>query len=433
MAKRMQAIRGMHDILPESTPLWQFIEDKIHQVLQSYGYSEIRMPVLEVTELFKRSVGEVTDIVEKEMYTFADRNEDSVTLRPEGTAGCVRAAEEHGLLFNQTQRLWYNGPMFRYERPQKGRYRQFHQVGVEAFGMAGPDIDAELILISARIWRELGINENVTLQINSIGNADSRLRYNADLVAYLESRFEELDTDSQKRLSNNPLRILDSKSPSTQHILDSAPVLFDYLDEESKLHFEELRELLDAAGIRYQINHRLVRGLDYYGKTVFEWVTDALGAQGTVCAGGRYDGLVSQLGGKPTSAVGFAMGLERLILLVEELSTRPVPVQAVDLYCVPLGLDARKKLLAIVEQLREKYPALIIVSHCGDGKLKNLLKKADKSGAKFALMLGEEELLNNSLIIKPLRQQQAQQVINQDKLAYFIEQTLLSKNPEVSA
>lgn len=433
MAKRMQAIRGMHDTLPESTPLWQFIEDKIHQVLQSYGYSEIRMPILEVTELFKRSVGEVTDIVEKEMYTFADRNGDSVTLRPEGTASCVRAAEEHGLLFNQTQRLWYNGPMFRYERPQKGRYRQFHQVGVEAFGMTGPDIDAELILISARIWRELGIDENVTLQINSIGNADSRLRYNADLVAYLESRIDELDTDSQKRLSNNPLRILDSKSPSTQHILDSAPVLFDYLDEESKSHFEALRELLDAAGIRYQINHRLVRGLDYYGKTVFEWVTDALGAQGTVCAGGRYDGLVSQLGGKPTSAVGFAMGLERLILLVEKLSTRLDPVQTVDLYCIPLGLDARKKLLATVERLREKYPTLIIVSHCGDGKVKNLLKKADKSGAKFALILGEEELLNNSLIIKPLRQQQGQQVINQGELAYFIEQTLLSENSEVSA
>lgn len=423
----------MHDTLPESTPLWQFIEDKIHQVLQSYGYSEIRMPILEVTELFKRSVGEVTDIVEKEMYTFADRNGDSVTLRPEGTASCVRAAEEHGLLFNQTQRLWYNGPMFRYERPQKGRYRQFHQVGVEAFGMTGPDIDAELILISARIWRELGIDENVTLQINSIGNADSRLRYNADLVAYLESRIDELDTDSQKRLSNNPLRILDSKSPSTQHILDSAPVLFDYLDEESKSHFEALRELLDAAGIRYQINHRLVRGLDYYGKTVFEWVTDALGAQGTVCAGGRYDGLVSQLGGKPTSAVGFAMGLERLILLVEKLSTRLDPVQTVDLYCIPLGLDARKKLLATVERLREKYPTLIIVSHCGDGKVKNLLKKADKSGAKFALILGEEELLNNSLIIKPLRQQQGQQVINQGELAYFIEQTLLSENSEVSA
>ena len=426
----MQAIRGMHDIIPSSTPLWQFIEKKISQVLQSYGYSEIRMPVLEVTELFKRSVGEVTDIVEKEMYTFSDRNGESVTLRPEGTAGCVRAAQEHGLLFNQTQRLWYNGPMFRYERPQKGRYRQFHQVGVETFGMSGPDIDAELILLSARIWRELGIDKSVSLQINSIGNPEVRLRYNTDLVAFLESRFDELDSDSQKRLTNNPLRILDSKNPSTQEILNSAPILTDYLDDESKIHFEELRALLDAAGICYQINPRLVRGLDYYGKTVFEWVTDALGAQGTVCAGGRYDGLVSQLGGKATPAVGFAMGLERLILLVEELSTLPAPIDTVDLYCIALGLDAKKQMLEMIEQIREKYPTLIIVSHCGDGKLKNLLKKADKSGAKFALIKGEEESVINSLVIKPLRDQQAQKIITQDELALIIEQTLLKKVPD---
>lgn len=295
MAK-VKAIRGMNDILPSSTPIWQYLERQVSTVLSSYGYNEIRMPIVEQTELFKRSIGEVTDIVEKEMYTFNDRNDESLTLRPEGTAGCVRAGEEHGLLFNQTQRFWYQGPMFRYEKPQKGRYRQFHQIGVETFGMASAEIDAELIVLSARLWKKLGILDAVTLQLNSLGSTESRQVYKADLTAFLEARFDQLDEDSQRRLATNPLRILDSKDTNTQNLLADAPVLSDYLDEDSKSHFAHLTELLDASGIRYEVNPRLVRGLDYYCKTVFEWVTDKLGAQGTVCAGGRYDGLVKQLG-----------------------------------------------------------------------------------------------------------------------------------------
>lgn len=309
MAK-IQAIRGMNDILPEQTPVWQFVEETVRRVLSQYGYQEIRMPVVEQTDLFKRSIGEVTDIVEKEMYTFDDRNGDSLTLRPEGTAGCVRAAEEHGLLFNQTRRLWYTGPMFRHERPQKGRYRQFHQIGVECFGMNGPDIDAELLVLTARLWRELGLGEHTRLEINSIGTSAARREYREALVAYLSGYRDQLDEDSLRRLDSNPLRILDSKHPGTQQLLAEAPKLDAYLDEESVEHFRELCDLLDAAGIHYTVNPRLVRGLDYYGKTVFEWITDSLGAQGTVCAGGRYDGLVEQLGGKPTYAVASPWGLK---------------------------------------------------------------------------------------------------------------------------
>src|SRR5690606_31895733 len=321
--KKIQAIRGMNDLLPGDSAVWQYVEGTIADILQRYGYQEIRFPVVEATELFKRSIGEVTDIVEKEMYTFEDRNGDSLTLRPEGTACCVRACEENGLLYNQTQRLWYMGPMFRHERPQKGRYRQFHQVGVETFGIEGPDIDAEVLMLSARILRELGVSESVTLQLNSLGDVNSRGAYKDALVAYLQQYSADLDEDSQRRLTTNPLRILDSKNPETQALLVDAPVLLDYLDVSSRAHFEKLQRLLDSVGIAYQINPRLVRGLDYYGKTAFEWVTDILGAQSTVCAGGRYDGLVEQLGGKPTPAVGFGMGLERLVLLLQELQLIP--------------------------------------------------------------------------------------------------------------
>lgn len=385
MAK-VKAIRGMNDILPDVTPIWQYLESEVRAVFSMYGYSEIRMPVVEPTELFKRSIGEVTDIVEKEMYTFDDRNGDSLTLRPEGTAGCVRAGEEHGLLFNQTQRLWYQGPMFRYEKPQKGRYRQFHQIGLETFGMASADIDAEVIMLSARLWKRLGILDSVTLQINSLGSTESRQRYKQDLTEYLTKYYSELDEDSQRRLSTNPLRILDSKSESTQAILEGAPVLTDYLDEESKEHFEDLTKMLDQAGVKYQINPRLVRGLDYYCKTVFEWVTDKLGAQGTVCAGGRYDGLVQQLGGKPTPAVGFAMGVERLVLLLETLSVLPESVStAFDLYIAAEVKGIQPDVVAFAESLRNEFPQLRIRTHCSG--LKNIGNKARQSGAPMVILL----------------------------------------------
>ncbi|MCK7565777.1 histidine--tRNA ligase [Marinobacter xestospongiae] len=416
MAK-IQAIRGMNDILPEQTPVWQFVESKVRAVLGSYGYQEIRMPVVEQTDLFKRSIGEVTDIVEKEMYTFEDRNGDSLTLRPEGTAGCVRAAEEHGLLFNQTRRLWYVGPMFRHERPQKGRYRQFHQIGVECFGMAGPDIDAELLILTARLWRELGLADHARLEINSIGTAQARRQYREALVAYLADYREQLDGDSQRRLDTNPLRILDSKSPETLEILTGAPRLDDYLDDESVEHFSQLRALLDAAGVPYQINNRLVRGLDYYGKTVFEWVTDSLGAQGTICAGGRYDGLVEQLGGKPTVAVGFAMGLERLILLLETLNLVPEHVNNdVDVYVTAMGEGAVAPALVLAEQVRNGLPGRGVVSHCGGGSFKSQMKKADRSGAQVALILGENEVAAGTVAIKPLRSDGEQKEVAQADL-----------------
>ncbi len=389
MAK-IKAIRGMNDILPEQSPVWQYLESTVKDVLAAYGYSEIRMPVVEQTNLFKRSIGEVTDIVEKEMYTFEDRNGDSLTLRPEGTASCVRAAEEHGLLFNQMQRFWYQGPMFRYERPQKGRYRQFHQIGVETFGMANSDIDAEVILLSARLWKRLGLLDSVTLQLNTLGSNEAREEYKAALVEYLLERKEQLDEDSQRRLDSNPLRILDSKDPNTQALLDSAPVLTNYLDDESRQHFTELTEMLDAAGIHYEINPRLVRGLDYYCKTVFEWVTDKLGAQGTVCAGGRYDGLVKQLGGRPTPAVGFAMGIERLILLLETLELIPEEVkQPFDLYVAAEHKGLQSKVVLFADQLRDQLSGLRVRIHCGG--LKNISQKAQQSGAPIVLLLKETD------------------------------------------
>ncbi len=390
MAK-VKAIRGMNDILPHETPVWQYLERRVRSVLAAYGYSEIRMPIVEQTDLFKRSIGEVTDIVEKEMYTFEDRNGESLTLRPEGTAGCVRAGEEHGLLFNQTQRLWYQGPMFRYEKPQKGRYRQFHQIGVETFGMSIADIDAEVILLSARLWKDLGILDAVTLQLNSLGSNESRRQYKDDLVEYLMQFYDQLDEDSQRRLKSNPLRILDSKNEATQQILRDAPVLADYLDEESREHFARLTELLDQAGIPYEINPRLVRGLDYYCKTVFEWVTDKLGAQGTVCAGGRYDGLVQQLGGKATPAVGFAMGIERLVLLLETLNAVPESEKvSFDLYIAAESKEAQSDVMRCGELLRNQLPGLRIRTHCAG--LKNINSKARQTGAKLILLLQKSEV-----------------------------------------
>jgi len=415
---KIQAIRGMNDILPEQTPVWQFVETVVRRVLRQYGYQEIRMPIVEQTDLFRRSIGEVTDIVEKEMYTFEDRNGDSLTLRPEGTAGCVRAAEEHGLLFNQTRRLWYMGPMFRHERPQKGRYRQFHQIGVECFGMSGPDIDAELLILTARLWQALGLPGHTRLEINSIGTAESRRIYRSALVDYLSQYKPELDADSQRRLETNPLRILDSKDAGTRKILENAPRLDDYLDEESRAHFERLRELLDAAGIEYTVNTALVRGLDYYGKTVFEWITESLGAQGTICAGGRYDGLVEQLGGKPTFAVGFAMGIERLILLLETLDLIPDHVNSnADVYVTAMGEGSVAQALALAEQLRNQLPDYVVVTHCGGGSFKSQMKKADKSGARYAVILGENEIAGGTAGLKPLRSDESQREIPQSELA----------------
>ncbi|SDS72418.1 histidyl-tRNA synthetase [Halopseudomonas litoralis] len=403
--KNLQAVRGMNDILPADSALWQYLESTVASVLAGYGYQQIRLPIVEPTELFKRSIGEVTDIVEKEMYTFADRNGDSLTLRPEGTAGCVRAMLEHGLLGGGvSHKVWYTGPMFRHERPQKGRYRQFHQVGVETFNLTGPDIDAELIILSWRLWQQLGLDEAVTLELNSLGSSADRARYRDDLVAYLRERFEQLDEDSQRRLDSNPLRVLDSKNPDTQALLADAPALADYLNDEARAHFDGLKAVLDVAGIPYVINPRLVRGLDYYGLTVFEWVTDKLGAQGTVCAGGRYDGLVEQLGGKPAPAVGFAMGMERLLLLIETLGKVPAELsRQVDVYLVALGTGTQQAAIRLAEQLRDALPGIRLVVHCGGGSFKSQFKKADKSGALCALILGEEEAAAGQVGLKPLR------------------------------
>jgi len=417
MAKNVQAIRGMHDILPSQTPLWQLLEDRVRDVLERYGYQEIRMPLVEQTELFKRSIGEVTDIVEKEMYTFDDRNGDSLTLRPEGTAGCVRAGIENGLLYNQVQRLWYQGPMFRHERPQKGRYRQFQQIGVETFGMAGPDIDLELILITHRIWQALGLSAGLELQINSLGTADERLAYRELLVEYLSSNLDQLDEDSRRRLDGNPLRILDSKNPDMRELIAGAPALMDHLGDESRAHFDAICAGLDAVGVAYVINPRLVRGLDYYARTVFEWVTDRLGAQGTVCAGGRYDGLVKQLGGHATTAVGFAMGVERLVALLEEAGIEPD--EQVDAYLILMGDEAQRAGLLLAEKLRDQLPELCLVTHCGGGGYKSQFKKADRSGARYALILGDDELAKDVVSVKNLREQIEQQEIALDQLAKF--------------
>ncbi|MEN8778911.1 MAG: histidine--tRNA ligase [Glaciecola sp.] len=401
MAKTIQAIRGMNDCLPEQSGIWQYVENILRSTVAQYGYQEIRMPIVESTELFKRSIGEVTDIVEKEMYTFDDRNGDSLTLRPEGTASAVRAGNQHGLIYNQQQRLWYMGPMFRHERPQKGRYRQFHQFGVETYGLAGPDIDAEVISLSARLWRKLGIADKVTLEINSLGSNAARAEYKTLLVEFLEAHKAQLDEDSQRRMYTNPLRVLDSKNPEVQAILSDAPKLQDHLDEASAAHFSQLCERLAQLGISYRVNPKLVRGLDYYNATVFEWVTDTLGAQGTICAGGRYDGLVEQLGGKAAPAVGFALGLERLVLMLTELGlTDDVPA-AVDVYVTALGEDAVLYAQTTAEMLRDTTD-LRVQMHCGGGNMKKQLKRADSAQARVALLIGGTEASDQQVTIKYL-------------------------------
>jgi len=413
----IQAIRGMKDITPDETPYWHVIEETIRRVLASYGYREMRTPLLEQTELFSRSIGEVTDIVEKEMYTFIDKNDrNSLTLRPEGTAGCVRACIENGLLHNQTQRIWYTGPMFRHERPQKGRYRQFHQVGVETFGFDGPDIDAELILMSASLWQALGLFD-LTLEINSLGSSENRAAYRETLVEYFSAHHQQLDEDSQRRLHSNPLRILDSKNPDMKTLIDSAPKLFDYLDEESKEHFSGLTSILDQAQINYTVNPCLVRGLDYYSKTVFEWITDKLGAQSAVCAGGRFDSLVEHLGGKSTPAAGFAIGMERLFELVKE---QVQPNHLPHAYLIMTSQGAINKGLLLAEQLRKGVPGLRLVNHCGGGSMKSQFKKADKSGASVALVIGDDELSSNTIAVKFLREDKDQQHLSQEELIQML-------------
>ena len=407
----------MVDILPEETPLWQSMETAALEVLSSYGYSEMRLPIIESTDLFARSIGEVTDIVEKEMYTFADRNDDSMTLRPEGTAGCVRAVVQHNLAVTP-QRLWYMGPMFRYERPQKGRQRQFHQLGVEAFGVATPDQDAELIAICRQLWRRLGVDDALQLEINNIGSADDRARYRDALVAYLSQHRDQLDADSQRRLESNPLRILDSKSPDTQAVLDGAPGLQDYLDDATQSEFQVLLGYLDALGVSYVLNPRLVRGLDYYNKTVFEWTTEHLGAQSTVCGGGRYDSLVETFGGKATPAAGFAVGLERLTLLMQALDiTVSFPA---DLYVITADENAYQHSLPRLDALRRQFPDIDIVQHLGGGSFKSQFKRADKSGAAWALVYGEAEVAAGQVTLKPLRAEAEQQTIPDAELETFL-------------
>jgi len=412
MAHKIQAIRGMHDVLPERIGGWHQLEDTARRVLESYGYTEIRTPLVEVTELFKRSIGEVTDIVEKEMYSFEDRNGDSLSLRPEGTASCVRAMIENGML-DRPYRLWYRGPMFRHERPQRGRYRQFHQIGVEVFGLSGPDIDLEVILQTARLWRALQL-DGLRLEINTLGNAQERVAYRAELVRYLESHHDRLDEDSRIRLRSNPLRVLDSKNPDMRAIIDAAPSILDHLEAESRTHFDQLRSGLEQAGITFEVNPRLVRGLDYYNRTVFEWMTDQLGAQGTICAGGRYDGLVEQLGGRKTPAVGYAMGLERLVELLELAGIDQEP--ALDAYLVAVGDGAQARAAQIAEGLRDTAPGLRLMTHCGGGSFKSQFKKADRSGARYALVLGESELERGVVGLKPLRSDEDQTEIPLDQI-----------------
>lgn len=418
MSKRIQAIRGMSDILPESSPRWRELEQTLISVLDAYGYQEIRLPIVEKTDVFVRTIGEHTDIVSKEMYTFEDRNGDSLTLRPEGTAGCVRAGLQHGLFHNQTQRLWYLGPMFRHERPQKGRYRQFHQIGVEAYGMDGPDIDAELILMCQRFWQMLGL-DGLQLELNSLGSSEARATYRQVLVEYFSGHRDQLDEDSQWRLEHNPLRILDSKNPAMQELIANAPALADHLDNASRAHFDQLCELLTAAGIAYVINPRLVRGLDYYNGTVFEWTTDKLGAQATVCAGGRYDRLIEQVGGSATPAIGFAIGLERLLELV---GTDPAPLQP-HVYIVT-SETATGPALLLAEQLRSELPGLRVMSHCGGGGLKRQFKRADRAGALLALILADEEVAKDQVGLKPLRGQGEQQHVERNQITTAVKELL---------
>jgi len=418
MTTAIQAIRGMNDILPQHADLWTFFEETVQEWLASYGYRTIRMPIVEQTGLFKRAIGEVTDIVEKEMYTFTDAlNGDSLTLRPEGTASCVRAVLQHNLLYNAPQRLWYMGPMFRHERPQKGRYRQFHQVGVESLGFAGPDMDAEHILMTARLWRKLGL-DGIALQINTLGTNEDRARHRAKLIHYLERHQGSLDEEARRRLHTNPLRVLDSKNPAMQQLIEAAPRLLDDLDEDSLKHFETLQGMLRDAGVAYEINPRLVRGLDYYNFTVFEWVTERLGAQGTVCAGGRYDGLIEQIGGKPAPACGFAMGVERLLALLEDNKFQP-PFRAPAAYILHMGEPAGRLALQMAEKLRDSR--LDIILHCGGGSFKSQMKKADASGARYALIIGDDEVAAGEVSVKPLRELSEQTRMTVEAAADFLQ------------
>lgn len=425
MTEALQAIKGMKDILPEKTPLWQFFEDTVCQLLTSYGYKQIRTPIMEYTGLFRRSIGEVTDIVEKEMYTLAQEDSKSYTLRPEGTASVVRSMIEHGLTHaGKVQKLWYKGPMFRREQPQEGRYRQFHQIGAEVFNLAGPDIDVELIVLTWRLWKLLGIDHIVTLELNSLGSLEARNTYKKVLVDYLIAHKDQLDEDSKRRLASNPLRILDSKVTTTKAILKNAPLFTDYIDEDSAQHFAELIERLKALKIPYIINPNLVRGLDYYNKTVFEWTTTELGAQGTVCGGGRYDGLFEQIGGKPTCGVGFAMGVERLLLLLEKLGKIPSNLNQLDVYLVAVGEGTDIAALLLAEQLRDLLPKLSLQVNAGGGNFKNQLKKADNRGARYALILGSNELAQQTVICKSLRDEAGQLTISWAELAEYLTNVL---------
>ncbi len=417
----------MNDFGPEETGSWQYLEALLRQLMHSYGYREIRTPIVEQTALFKRSIGEVTDIVEKEMYTWTDISDDSLTLRPEGTASCVRAGIENGWLYNQQQKLWYMGPMFRREKPQKGRYRQFHQLGVEAFGFDGPDVDVEQILLTKRLWKWLGIENDVVLHINSLGDLASRNKYREVLVQYFESNSELLDEDSKRRLHTNPMRILDSKNPVLKEMIAKAPKLTDYLDEASANHFNELKQRLDGLNIAYVENPCLVRGLDYYNRTVFEWMTDKLGAQGTICAGGRYDGLTEQLGGQATPACGFAMGLERIAALVEETNQQQTDPQQADLYFIHTGEQAELVAIKLAEELRQNFSRLNIMVNCGGGNFKKQFKKADRSGAVWALIIGEDEAEKQQVSIKFLREQAEQQTVLHSELKQLISNQLWSK------
>ena len=424
MANLIQAVRGMNDILPDESPLWHHAEYTIRRILKSHGYQEIRTPIVEKTELFKRSIGEVTDIVEKEMYTFLDRNNESLSLRPEGTASCVRAGIEHGLFYNQIQRLWYTGPNFRYEKPQKGRYRQFYQYSAEVFGLAGPDIDAELIIMSASILDKLALAPFVTLEINSLGSPASRLRYREALVSYFTRYQKDLDDDSQHRLHRNPLRILDSKNPAMRQLVAGAPKLLDSLDGVSAAHFDKLQDYLQHAGVKFEINPRLVRGLDYYTNTVFEWTTQKLGAQGAICSGGRYDGLVEQLGGRATPAIGFAFGLERTVLLMQQSGHNYLEEPPIHAYVISDGENAFISALKLANYLRSKVHGLRMILHAGGGSIKSQFKKADKSGAVYALVIGEHELKTRSVTLKHLRKDIPQQTLYQDELAEYFKLNL---------
>lgn len=428
MVAAIQAIRGMNDILPPDSFLWLYAETVFRRMMQGHGYKEIRFPILEKTELFKRSIGDHTDIVEKEMYTFLDRNDESLSLRPEGTASCIRAGIEHGLLYNQVQRLWYRGPFFRYERPQKGRYRQFHQCSGEVFGLEGPDADAELIMLTSTMLDKLAIKPFVKLQINTLGTPESRTVYRKKLIQYFKDHKDQLDEDSLRRLDSNPMRILDSKNHDMKHLIERAPKMLDHLDKTSLAHFEKLQEYLSHVDVKFEVNPNLVRGLDYYTKTVFEWVSDKLGAQGTICAGGRYDGLVEQLGGKPTPAIGFSFGMERTIALMQQSDHNYKYETGIHAYVITDGDAAFAAGLKLANYLRGKVHGLRIMMHCGGGNVKAQFKKADKSGALYAIVIGEHELKTHSVSFKALREEIPQQTLYQDELGEYLKLKMMRKS-----